>query len=206
MRRVLLSLFLLCALNAATASVAASQRSSADWKVQAGKKFQRAGEYVVRSGDRNTYVEKAIEAYGPGRCRVAGFDNHSVFTWLARGITIDAWTYGGMPAGENGCISPDLIHVNTVKLTDRRWTTALGLHVGDPTTKLRRLYPRSPYVDAKRAWGRNHYYLVWTHGPCVIGVCSAYEQRYGIDKPQLMAQVKQGRVVAFWLPVGGQGE
>jgi len=36
--------------------------------------------------------------------------------------------------------------------------------------------------------------------------CSAYELKYGIDTAQLMAQVRAGRVVAFWLPVGGEGE
>lgn len=205
MRRVSL-LLLLCALSAAAGASAASERSSADWKVQAGKNFQRAGEYILRSSDRNTYVEKALAAYGPGRCRVADSDNHAVFTWPARGITIDAWTYDGMPSTENGCTSPDLIHVSEIKLADRRWTTALGLHVGDPTTKLRRLYPRSPYVDVRQGARRTEYFLVWRHERCLIGICSAYEQRHGIDVPQLTAQIRQGRVIAFWLPVGGQGE
>jgi hypothetical protein len=40
----------------------------------------------------------------------------------------------------------------------------------------------------------------------VIGDCSPSERKYGIDFAQLMAQVKKGRVVAFWLPVFGQGE
>lgn len=111
-----------------------------------------------------------------------------------------------MPRDENGCISPDLIYVSEIRLTDRRWTTSLGLRVGDRTTKLRRLYPKAPYVDRKQAWGRNQYYLVWRHGRCVIGYCTPYEQRYGIDIAQLMAQVKNGRVIAFWLPVFGQGE
>ena len=111
-----------------------------------------------------------------------------------------------MPRDENGCISPDLIYVSEIRLTDRRWTTSLGLRVGDRTTKLRRLYPKAPYVDRKQAWGRNQHYLVWRHGRCVIGYCTPYEQRYGIDIAQLMAQVKNGRVIAFWLPVFGQGE
>jgi hypothetical protein len=204
MRRLVL-LLLVFALTAAAVSSAAQHRAAADWKVQAGKSFKRAGEYTVRL--RNTYLQDAIEAYGePASCRVVGSRNHVIATWPSRGIWIEAWTYGAMPDDEDGCISPDLIHVSQIRLTDKRWVTSLGLRVGDPTTKLRSLYPRSPYVDAKQAWGRNHYYLVWRHGPCVIGVCSPYDVKYGIDTPQLMAQVKSGRVTAFWLPVFGQGE
>jgi hypothetical protein len=165
----------------------------------------RAGEYTARA--RNTRLRNAITAYGaPPSCRVVGSNNHVVAAWPERGIWIDAWTYGGMPADEDRCVSPDLISVSEIRLTDTRWVTSLGLRVGDPTTKLRRLYPKSPYVEATQAWGRNHYYLVWRHGPCVIGDCSPSERKYGIDFAQLMAQVKKGRVVAFWLPVFGQGE
>jgi len=195
---------LLVALVLPASSLAGSDRAAADWKVQAGKGFKHAGEYFVRL--RNTHLQDAIDAYGrPSGCRVVGSSRHVVATWASRGIWIDAWTYGAMPSDRNGCTAPALIYVSEIRLTDRRWVTSLGLRVGDPTTKLKRLYPRSPYVDAKRAWGRNQYYLVWTHGPC-IGVCTAYEDRYGVDKPQLTAQVKAGRVIAFWFPVFGQGE
>jgi hypothetical protein len=196
---------LLIALMIPASSSAGRDRVAADWKVQAGKSFKRAGEYTVRL--RNTYLQDAINAYGaPSKCRVVDSNNHVITTWAIRGIWIEAWTYGAMPRDEDGCVSPDLIHVSQIRLTDKRWVTSLGLRVGDPTTKLRRLYPTSPYVEADRAWGRNHYYLVWRHGPCVVGVCSAYQLKYGIDTPQLMAQVRAGHVVAFWLPVFGQGD
>lgn len=134
---------LLCAFAAAAVGPASSQ-TSADWKVQAGKSFQRAGEYTLRL--RNTRFQDAIAAWGePGSCRVVGSSNHAIATWPDRGIRVELWTYGGMPDGENGCISPDLIYVSEIRLTDRRWTTAFGLRVGDPTTKLRRLYPRAQY-------------------------------------------------------------
>lgn len=97
---------------------------------------------------------------------------------------------------------PDLIAVSEIRLTDQRWVTALGLRVGDPTTKLRRLYPRSRYYEGRP---RNQYYLVSNHGPC-IGLCTPFEQRNGVGYSRLSAQVKAGRVVAFWLPVFGQGE
>jgi hypothetical protein len=192
----------------AAPAIAGVDRPAADWKVQAGKSFQRAGELVVRP-TRSNYatLERAFSAYGkPEKCRVAGRPNHVVASWPSRGISIDAWTYGGMPEGEDGCISPDLIHVSEVRLTDKRWVTSLGLRVGDSTVKLRRLYPRSPYFEGGRGFRRNQYYLVWNHGPCVIGICSAYDLKYGIDTPQLTAEVKTGRVVALWLPVFAQGD
>jgi hypothetical protein len=192
----------------ASLAVAAVGRETADWKVQAGKHFQRAGELTVRpTGPNYAVLQRAFKAYGdPEKCRVVRTPNHVVASWPSRGIWIDAWTYGGMPEGEDGCISPDLIHVSEVRLTDKRWVTSLGLRVGDRTTKLRRLYPKSPYFEGGRGFRRNQYYLVWNHGPCVIGICSANDLKYGIDYPQLTAEVKAGRVVAFWLPVFAQGE
>jgi hypothetical protein len=187
----------------ATGANAAGDRAHASWLVQAGKNFQRAGEYTVRQ--TNTLYADAIAAYGrPSSCRVVGSNNHAIATWAARGIRIELWTYGGMPEDEDGCISPDLIHVSDIRLTDRRWTTSLGLRVGDPTTKLRQVYPRAPYYARKPGWPAQ-YLLVLTNGPC-IGVCTPAEDRYGVDYSQLSAEVKNGRVVALLVPVGGQGE
>lgn len=91
-------------LAASVGAGAAVERASADWKVQAGKSFQRAGEYTVRQ--RNTALQDAIGGYGePDSCRVVGSPSHVVASWPRRGIWIDAWTYAVMPAGENGCIS-----------------------------------------------------------------------------------------------------
>jgi hypothetical protein len=199
---------LLCLSLAATgvltsAAVAATERETASWLVRAGKTFQRAGEYTIRG---NTRLQDAITAYGePSSCRVMGSNNHVVARWVDRGIWIDAWTYGLLPRGENGCTSPDLIHVSEIRLTGKRWVTSLGLHVGDRTTKLRRLYPRAPYGDMRTRFRRAEYWLVIAHGPC-IGVCTPYEDAHGVDYPRLTAQVFGGRVVAIWVPVFGQGE
>lgn len=184
---------------------AAGDRPDGSWLVRAGKNFQRAGEYTVRLS--NTRFEDAIKAYGkPSSCRLVGGVNHAIAVWSDRGIWIELWTYGFMPEDENGRISPDLINVSDVRLTDARWTTSLGLHVGDRTTKLRRLYPNAPYLGRKQAGGRNLYDLVQRHGACFFESCTPYEQRHGIDFAQLTAQVRNGRLVAFWLPVAGQGE
>jgi hypothetical protein len=192
------------ALGGAWAQQASPSPEAQSWLVRAGKDFQRVGEYVSRG--RNTDIQGMIDALGPpSSCRVAGSSNHSVFTWVARGIWVDAWTNGYMPEGENGCISPDLIHVSQIRLRDKRWTTSLGLRVGDRTTKLRLLYPRAQYYGRRERFRRNEYWLVVNHGPC-IGGCTPYEEQHGVDYPRLTAEVRQGRVIAFWVPVFGQGE
>ena len=134
----------------------------------------------------------------PTGCRLDS-SSHVAATWADRGILIDARTYGGLPVDDDGCMSPEFSWVSDIRLTGRRWVTSFGLRVGDPTTKLRKLYPNAPYLGWER---RNEYYLVWRHDRCVFG-CSANDLKFGVDYPRLTAQVKNLRVVAFWLPVGG---
>jgi hypothetical protein len=101
-----LSITIAFALAAATGGPA-SARSRADWKVQAGKSFQKVGEYTVRAtpGRATTRFADAIHAWGePSSCHVEGSDNHATAAWASRGIWTDLWTYGGLPAGENGCM------------------------------------------------------------------------------------------------------
>jgi hypothetical protein len=180
----------------------ASARSAESWLVQAGKSFQRAGGYTTRG--ESAYVQAVIDKFGrPSNCRVVGSPNHAVFTWLRRGLLVDAWTYGRMP--ENGCVSPDLIHVSEIRLTDPRWRTSFGLRIGDRTARLRRLYPDARDYGREEKFHRGEYWLVVRHGPC-IGACSAYERSHGVDSPRLTAQIRNGHVVAFWLPVFAQGE
>jgi hypothetical protein len=178
-------------------------RTPADWSVQAGKRFQKAGDYRIGSTSRR--LQDAIAAFGkPSACRIKGSSNHAQVEWTNRGIWIDLWTYGGLPEGETGCTSPDLIYVSEIRLTSPRWHTAFGLRVGDSASKLRRLYPRSTY-HYSRTGSRSEYWLVTRHSAC-IGQCSPTEDQHGVDVPQLTAQVVSGRVIAFWIPVFGQGE
>jgi hypothetical protein len=178
--------------------------AAADWSLRAGTRFQHVGEYTIRAA--NTRFADAIAGWGnAGSCKVAGSDDHAVATWPERGIWVDLWTYGGLPVGENGCTSPDLISVSEIRLTDRRWSTSFGLHVGDATTKLRKLYPKAAYQDRRTGARRSEYWLVTRHSAC-IGVCTPYQDKHGVEVPRLTAQVRGGRVIAFWVPVFGQGE
>jgi hypothetical protein len=121
---------------------------------------------------------------------------HVVATWVGRGIRIDSRTNRAHPAAKTGCSSPTLIHVSEIRLTERRWVTSLGLRVGDTISKLRRLYPRSPYARARPGSSRNEYYLVWRHERC-RGSCSQQAKRQGVNHPLLTAQVENGKVVAL---------
>jgi hypothetical protein len=137
--RLPLSVCLAATAVLSTAAFSAPERVSASWLVQAGKTFQRAGEYTVR---RNARLQDAIKAYDePSTCRVVGSENHAVAHWADRGIWIDAWTYGLLPEGETGCTSPDLIYVSEIRLTGMRWTTSLGLRVGDRTDQAQEAVP-----------------------------------------------------------------
>jgi len=173
------------------------QPAKALWVVQAGKTFQRVHEYRIRS--RNTRLSDAIGAFGRPSCNARG-GKHVIARWISRGIRIDSRTDRVLPPGKTGCTTPSLAHISEIRLTDLRWTTSLGLRVGDSAAKLRRLYPRSLSVLARAGSSRNEYYLVWRHERC-SGTCTAQARRRGVNLPRLTAQVANGKVVALRLPI-----
>lgn len=103
-------------------------------------------------------------------------------------------TFGLMPEGETGCSSPASVKLWYVAASGRRVRTSLGLRVGDPVTRLRRLYPHA----LRR---RNAYWLVTRRELC-IGICKT---RYA-SASRLTAKVLRGRVSAFVVPVFAQGD
>jgi len=167
-----------------------------NWRVKVTKDLQQAGEYAVVS---QTSLAAAIAAYGKPVCRVSDRRN-VVATWGGRGVRIRGVVSGSLPAGKTGCSAPALVRVAEIRLTDKRWTTGLNVHVGDTVQKLRRLYARTSFVRTTTAPSRAEYYLVWRRVPCVAR-CTAQAKRRGINIPRLSAEVKNGRVVAFRLPV-----
>jgi hypothetical protein len=169
------------------------------WRVEAGNTFLRAGEYTIRG--RNPRLADAIKAYGKPNCRVVSRMS-VVATWPSRGIRVDNRTGRALPRGKTGCSAPALVQVWEIRLTDRRWTTSLGLRVGASAAELRRRYPKALVVRANRASGPAEYYLVWRRERCARG-CAARERRDGVIRPRLAAVVKNGRVVAFRIPVFG---
>lgn len=72
--------------------------------IRASATFQRLGDWRI---DRAATFQGAIDALGqPVSCRVHERE-HVTARWIL-GVTVDLWTLGGMPPGENGCTAPDL--------------------------------------------------------------------------------------------------
>jgi predicted signal transduction protein with EAL and GGDEF domain len=83
-------------------------------------------------------------------------------------------TVGVRAVFRSGC--GDRSRVQWVRLRSKRWTTERGLHVGDPTAKLKQLYP-----DAKFTVG-----AFWLY--------QAYDAFVQGDAPIVTAQTKGGVV------------
>jgi hypothetical protein len=189
----LLGLFLVLASLAAAPAAAAESRL-----IRASATFQRLGDWRV---DRASTFQGAIDALGePSSCH-AREAAHVVARWADLGITVDLVTFGGLPAGRTGCDEPRSIHVNWARVTGRSWFTSLGLRVGDPTSKLRRLYPRAQR-NPRGTWPRPSAHWLVTRRAACVGICSTNF----VTVPQLLAEVRNGRVIAFFFHVGAQGD
>jgi len=145
--------------------------------------------------ERDPTLRGAIRALGrPTSCRTLDGPDHAVARWRPLGVAIELRTYATPPRGRTGCTAPGSIQVDHVRVTSRSWVTSLGLRVGDPTTRLRQLYPR-----ARRKPGS--YWLVTRRGGCV-GVCDTLF----VTIPVLTAEVRGGKVAALYLHVGAEGD
>lgn len=163
--------------------------------VESGPTSQQVGDFVVW---RDPTYRGAIAAFGPASfCRlIRGDPTWAMAAWLSLGLHIELRTYGSPPAGETGCTAPDSIRVAAVTLTDRRWRTTRGLRIGDRAARLKRLYPAARVHSPRSRW------IVTTVSRCAIGVCP----RKYVVVPRLIGRLTGGRVSAFVLPVGAQGD
>jgi hypothetical protein len=151
--------------------------------------------------ERDPTLRGAIRALGPPTsCRLVGAPDHALAVWRPLGVTVELRTYGSLRTGETGCTALGHIQVDHVRVTSRSWITALGLRVGDSTGKLRHLYPKARL----RKFGRlpRAYWLVTRWGSCV-GLCDAPPLT---TLPVLLAEVRGGKVTAFYLHVGAEGD
>lgn len=164
-----------------------------NWRILVSAGSQQAGEYTVRSGTAR--LADAVAAYGRPSCRVTA-PGRVTAVWSGRGIRIDGVALRSPPRGTSLCSAIALVRVAEIRLTDRRWTTGLNLRLGDTTRRLKSLYPRSALVRSPRT----EYYLVWRHERCVSR-CTAQAKRRGVNVPRLSAEIVNGRIVAFRLPV-----
>jgi molybdopterin converting factor small subunit len=112
-------------------------------------------------------------------------------------------TLGGLPPGKNGCNAPRLIHIDYAYITGTRWRTTRGLRVGDTVEDLHALYPNAIFQRRRIGnWPAPAYWILHVRERCFIGIC---ESRYQ-TVPRLTTEIRGGRVVAFFFPVGAQGE
>jgi hypothetical protein len=166
-------------------------------RIRTSATFQHLGGWKI---ERDPTLRGAIRALGrPTSCRVLDGPDHAVAVWRPLGAAVELRTYGSLRDGETGCTAPGHIQVDHVRVTGRGWLTSLGLRVGDSTAKLRHLYPKAR-VKKLGALPRA-YWLVTRWGSCV-GLCDAPRTTI----PVLLAEVRGGKVAAFYLHVGAEGD
>lgn len=171
--------------------------------------IQRVGPWDIgRNIARAKTFRAAIRAFGrPDRCRlVLGMKEWSRAEWRSLGASAIFTTLGGFAEGEDACSAPASVYVYDVRLTGTRWRTSRGLQVGDSASRLRALYPRAKYFKEYRRpefarAGGSYWALLRTTEAC-LGIC----ETPFVQVTRLVAEMEGGRVAAFIVPVGAQGE
>jgi hypothetical protein len=174
------------ALVAAAAAVAGSSRviSASASRIDAG------GYRIWDRGSRQrgpTYAQ-AIAAFGArGTCRLDYGKNDGVVRWSSLGVTAEFVTLGVLRPGSDACKSPRDVFLNHLIVASPAWVTLRGLRVGDPASKLLRLYLRA------RRHGSS-YWLITDSNPAV-----------GI-RPLFAADTRNGKVSSLIFTVQAEGE
>jgi hypothetical protein len=122
--------------------------------------------------------------------------------WRKLGVVVDLKTYGGLSPGRTGCTTPGQIHVHTIRLTDSRWLTSRGVHVGVSVATVKERYPLARATREIPGWYRSGYWLVSRD----VGGYEGIGGTRGSKAPVLVAETLNGRVSAFVLVVGGEGD
>lgn len=175
MRRVLLALALL----AAAASAAAALAAPADYTIQSDS---RIGSFQTKTAPQLAGAEAAfgtpssVRKLDPMQCRAV---------WRARGLTMTLLDLNqtGDPCGNGGFVSATTI--------GKAWHTANGLRVGDPVSRLRRLFPRAALHLHE---GPNSGWWLVPRRSCAATGANPY--------PGLLARTARGRVSAFVVQIG----
>jgi hypothetical protein len=143
---------------------------------------------IYGPGSKETYAG-AIAAFGaPADCHLlSGGEYVSTVIWPRLGMTMRFATLGGLTPGADACTDPAHVYLDRLTLTSHRWQTVKGLRIGDPVSKLRRLYPKAlPHTG--------QFWIVYANSPA-----------YG-PQPLFAATVKKDRIASFFFEITGQGE
>ena len=151
-------------LAALVALAVPSSSSAADLVIKIRNKHVSALGAFRANGSHGT-LRNAIRAWGKSSTRRSGGGGFCDVNWL---------TVGVKAVFRSSC--GDRARIQWARLRSRSWTTERGLHVGDPTAKLKQLYS-----SAKFAVGA---FWLYTH----------YDAFVQGDAPIVTAQMKGGAV------------
>jgi hypothetical protein len=126
-----------------------------------------------QTGGNHGTLRGAIRAWGRPSTRKALGDTGCQVNWSSVGVRAIFANFGG----GSGC-SERLARLQRATLRSKRWSTERGLHVGDPTTKLKQLYGDATFTAS--------YFWLYT-APDVFGGTDD-------DIPIVTAQTKGGAV------------
>jgi hypothetical protein len=146
----------------------------------------------------------AIAAFGaPSSCRLVRNERAwAVARWRRLGVVAELVSFGALPPHRNACTAPAAMPIAKLRLTGARWRTALGLRLGDGVAALHRRYPRALPTHGWSGWFNAGWWIVWRRTRCAIGVCSSTFVR----APTVVAETRGGRVAAFVVVVGAEGD
>jgi hypothetical protein len=153
----------------------------------AGAAFGAAREHVIQ-GDKSaggiligrstpSQVKKLFGA--PSAIQTAAMGRTCKQNWQSASLVVEFFTFETNPCSKGVAL------VVTVR-GRAAWRTALGLRVGDPVARVRKLYPRAPLKTGVP--GDNGYWLVTRKICAEVG---------GGSYPGLLARIRAGRVSAF---------
>ena len=153
----------------------------------AGAAFGAAPEHVIK-GDRSaggiligrSTPQQVGKLFGPpSAIQTAAMGRTCNQNWKSASLVVEFFTFETNPCSKGVAL--------IVTVTGRaEWRTALGLRVGDPVARVRKLYPRAPLKTGIP--GDNGYWLVTRKVCAEVG---------GGSYPGLLARIRAGRVSAF---------
>lgn len=188
-----------CALTAAlaTAGMAAYAQASTSLLIRANASGITVSGWRIYGGSALPSYAGAIAHLGvPQTCTLQRFGadqppakNYSRARWVALGATATFITYGLIPDGGDACSKPASVQLDALTLTGSRWRTDRGLQIGDPLSRLQRLYPHAlPHNGT--------FWIVTRHN--VVGSESIV--------PVFSVTIRSGHVASFRFAIGAQGD
>jgi hypothetical protein len=149
-----------------------------------------------RTGTTPTFAA-AVAAFGPvtSCTRLKAFPAFATADWRRLGLRMVFGSYGA--GGARPCRARRAVFLDNARAYGKQWQTGLGLRVGDPVSKLRRLYPRAKL----RTYGRG---VAPARGWWLVVRTSQVPDRHPV--PALLATGRRGRVTALVVNIHAEGD